>query len=139
MGVTRTALVALTIFLAAPALGADIVAQRSLRVGAIVAPGDLAATDEKDKAFAEEMVGMEVRKGIFAGRAVTRYHFGPPTLVKRNAPVVMYFSRGALGLRTEGRALASGGAGDVVEVMNLDTRITVRAVITGQNRVEVRR
>lgn len=139
MVIARTALTLTLLVITTPVLGADIIAQRSLRVGAIVASGDLVATEARDQERVTALVGMEVRKGIFAGRAVSPYHFGPPTLVKRNSPVVMHYRRGSLGLRTEGRALASGSVGEVVEVMNLDTRITVRAVITGKNRVEVRR
>lgn len=139
MTYARTALMLLITAVAAPVFGADIIAQRSLRVGTIVASGDLVATEAKDEEQVAALVGMEVRKGVFAGRAVSAYHFGPPTLVRRNTHVVMHYRRGALGLRTEGRALASGSVGDIVEVMNLDTRNTVRAVITGKSRVEVRR
>jgi len=108
---------------------AEIIAKRSLRVGMIVEPGDLAATENHLDDHVSAFVGLEVRKAVFAGRAVGPVNFGPPTLVRR----------GSLGLRTEGRALSAGGIGDRVEVMNLDTRITVRATIVGEGRVEVRR
>ncbi len=125
--------------LASQSWAAEILAQRSLRVGTILAAGDLHAEKESDRTHLEAMIGMEVRKAVFAGREISAYHIGPPTLVRRNEPVVMLYRRGALGLRAEGRALSAGGVGDTIEVMNLDTRITVRAIVTGQRRVEVRR
>ncbi len=139
MRIVRIAVIAFFLPQTISAWAGEIVAQRSLRVGTIIGPGDLVATDTARQDEIESLIGMEVRKGVFAGRAVSDYNFGPPTLVKRNDPVIMHYQNGTLGLRTEGRALASGGVGDIVEVMNFDSRITVRAVITGRNRVEVRR
>ena len=71
--------------------------------------------------------------------AVVAADLGPPTLVRRNAVVVMLYSDRGLGIRTEGRALDSGGAGEVVRVINLTSRQPVLATVTGENQVEVHR
>lgn len=129
----------LLLSMATSAWAGDVVANRTLRVGTILSPGDISARSESGTAVAETMVGQEVRRAIYAGRVVLPDDIGPATLVRRNDVVTMTYTSGGLGLRTEGRALASGGAGEVVNVMNLDSRLTVRAVVVAAGLVEVRR
>lgn len=117
---------------AVPVLADEIYASRTLRVGNIVTPADLSEPSE-------QMVGLEVRKSIYAGRPVSLADLGPPTLVRRNEIVTMTYRSGGIALRSEGRALGAGSAGERVDVMNLDSRRTVRAVVTGKRAVEIRR
>ena len=130
---------------AAPLPAGEVVAARTLRPGTVLAEEDLRAHGEDAGAPGRlserisELVGLETRRAIYAGRPVAPADLGPPTLVRRNDVVVMLYADGGLGIRTEGRALDSGGAGEVVRVMNLSSRQPVRAVVTGVNRVEVRR
>ena len=132
---------ALALGLSAPLPAQDVVAARTLPAGTVLAEEDLAAKDDASGASQQmsELVGLETRRAIYAGRPVSAADLGPPTLVRRNDVVLMLYSRGGLGIRTEGRALDSGGAGEVVRVMNLSSRQPVRAVVTGVNRVEVGR
>ena len=125
--------------LAGQAFAGEMVANRTLRAGTILAPGDLAMRGDGDATRMEALVGQEVRRAVYAGHVVLPGDLGPPTLVHRNDIVTMTFRSGALGLRTEGRALGSGGIGEKVEVMNLDSRLVVRALVTGSRQVEVRR
>ena len=118
--------------LALPAAADPVRANRTLRVGEIVAAADLSGP-------AAPMVGLEVRRAVYAGHPVGMADLGPPTLVRRNEVVTMNFTSGGIDLRAEGRALGDGGAGEVVEVMNLTSRRTVRATIVGSRTVEVRR
>lgn len=115
-----------------PAAADPVRANRTMRVGEIVAAADLSGP-------AGPMVGLEVRRAIYAGHPVGMADLGPPTLVRRNEVVTMNFAAGGIDLRAEGRALGDGGAGDVIEVMNLSSRRTIRAVIVGPRTVEVRR
>lgn len=122
-----------TVLSAGPALAAEqVYASRTLRVGSILKPGDMTGPGHA-------LVGLEVRRAVYAGHPVTPSDLGPPTLVRRNEIVVMTYRAGAIALRAEGRALGAGGAGELVEVMNLASRRTVRAVIVGTRTVEVRR
>lgn len=143
----RGAAAAMALVLAVPlagqAVGQDLLAAHTLRIGSIVGPGDLrlvddAAADPKiTEAAIEPYVGLEVRRAIYAGRPVTPSDLGPPTLVTRNAVVTMVFDTGSLAIRTEGRALDAGGEGERVRVMNLDSRLSVRATVVGPNLVAV--
>jgi len=121
------------------AFAGDVLAARTLRVGTIVGPGDLQSRISEDQTQMETMLGLEVRKAVYAGHSVTLAHLGPPTLVQRNEIVVMAYHDGGLGIRTEGRALTRGGKGEVVEIMNLTSRQTVRATVIGLRQVEVQR
>ncbi len=121
------------------AAAADLVANRTLRAGTVIAPGDIAVHGQGLKGEENAYVGLEVRRAVYAGHRILETDLGPPTLVRRNDVVTMIYRAGTLGLRTEGRALGSGGTGERVEVMNLDSRLTVRATVVGPRRVEVRR
>ncbi|MCH8168579.1 MAG: flagellar basal body P-ring formation protein FlgA [Proteobacteria bacterium] len=120
----------------------QVLATHTLRVGTVLEAGDLRAKggdDASGRALIAAMVGLETRRAIYTGRPVVAADLGPPTLVRRNAVVVMLYSNRGLGIRTEGRALESGGAGEVVRVLNLTSRRSVMATVTGENRVEVYR
>lgn len=135
------AVLAVALALAAPAWAQEVVAARTLRAGTILAEHDLraAGTGAGVAGRIAELVGLETRRAIYKGRPVVQAHLGPPTLVHRNDVVVMTYTDGGLGIRTEGRALDSGGRGELVRVLNLTSRQPVRAVVAGSGRVEVRR
>ena len=75
-----------------------------------------------------QALGQEARIAIYPGRPVLAENIGPAAVVERNQIVSLSYSTGGLVIRTEGRALARGGAGEVIEVMNLasKTKITGR-------------
>lgn len=128
--------IACAALIAATPAAADIQATRTLRVGTVLAAADLRATDGEDLTA---VIGLEVRRAIYAGRPVAPDDLGPATIVRRNSVVTMEYRSGSLGMRTEGRALESGGMGEVVRVINVTSRQPVQATIIGQDRVEVLR
>ncbi len=126
----------------APAPAQEVLATHTLRVGTVLDEGDLKVPrgdDARRRELIAALVGLETRRAIYTGRPVVAADLGPPTLVRRNAVVVMLYSDRGLGIRTEGRALESGGAGEVVRVINLTSRRSLLATVTGQNQVEVQR
>ncbi|MCP1336829.1 flagellar basal body P-ring formation chaperone FlgA [Futiania mangrovi] len=118
---------------ATQAAPAGPVATRVLAAGEVLTPADVAGPD----ALVDRLVGLEVKRTIYAGQPVHPADLGPPTLVERNAIVEVRYIAGALQIRTEGRALDSGGAGDLVRVMNLSSRATVTARVVGPSSLEV--
>jgi flagella basal body P-ring formation protein FlgA len=135
----RSAAVLLALALAAPAGAGEILAARNLAPGTVLAPADLRVAEPGpgSEARIAELVGQEIRRAVYAGRPVAEGAPGPATLVERNAVVVMDYAAGALSIRTEGRALDAGAAGERIRVMNLASRITVTAVVSGPDRVSV--
>jgi flagellar basal body P-ring formation protein FlgA len=60
-----------------------------------------------------------------------------PEAVERNALILMTYEQPGLNLSMRGKALAAGAVGDVIQVVNLNSKRTVEAVITGPNRAAV--
>lgn len=120
-------LAALLTPLAAAAGG--ISAGRTLPAGTVIGPGDLIADPGANPAEAALLIGMQTRITIYAGRPVNPAQLQSPRLIARNQIAPLVYRRGALNIETNGRALAEGGAGDVIPVMNLASRQTVSAVV----------
>ncbi|MEM9147094.1 MAG: flagellar basal body P-ring formation chaperone FlgA [Pseudomonadota bacterium] len=135
-GLACLAAVCTALPLAAEALAEEVLARHTLRPGEVVTADDLRAGDGLADAAAA-MVGLEVRRAVYAGRPIAPADLGPPTLIERNAIVTMTYRAGALAIRTEGRALDAGGEGERIRVMNLTSRQWVPAVVRGHGLVEV--
>lgn len=127
------------LLLASSALADDVVASRTLRIGDVLTISDLRLADKVDDRQVAAMIGKEVRRVVYVGRPVDAADLGPQTLVNRNDVVVMTYSVGGLRMRTEGRALGRGGAGEVIDVMTLSSRQKIRAVVVAPGQVQVRR
>lgn len=125
-----------------PGWAESVIATRAIRAGTILTADDVAAIPDSVPGTAqrpEEVIGQEARRNLYAGRAILNADLGPPTLVKRNSRVAMIYRIPGLALRTEGRALESGGAGETVQVMNLSSRTKVFATVLSADTVEVSR
>ncbi len=114
---------------------AEVLAARTLRVGSIVEKADLDVSNADGSETA--LVGKEVKRAIYAGRPITRSDVGPVTVVDRNEVIRLFYYLNGLGIRTEARALEAGGVGEEITVMNIDTRVTVRAEIIDSKRARV--
>lgn len=115
----------------------DVVAARTLRVGTVLVETDLGLSDEESAKARDDMIGKETKRAIYAGRQIVAEDLGPVTVVHRNDVIKLLYSSKGLGLRTEARALDAGGVGEVISVMNLDTRIVIQATVLGPNRAGV--
>lgn len=117
-----------------------VVTTRAIRARTVIGPGDVVlASGDASGALSDpdEAIGMEARVWLQAGRVVMPEDLGPPALVERNQLVIMRFRRGLLEITAEGRALDRAGAGELVRVMNLDSRSTVTGRVIGPALVEV--
>jgi flagellar basal body P-ring formation protein FlgA len=114
-----------------PALADSLVATRTLRAHTTVAAEDVTLVEAAiDGAATEQnqVIGLETRVAIYAGKPIRIADLGPRALVERNQIVALSYSAGSLNILTEGRALARGGVGETIEVMNLSSR----SKVTGQ-------
>lgn len=117
-----------------------VVAARPVRSGAILTPGDLKLAPASLGGGLSDLsaaLGREARVTLFAGRPVRPDDIGPPTLIARNALVVLRYRRGPLSITAEGRALGRGSLGERIRVMNLGSRRTVTGRVTDDGAVEV--
>ena len=110
-------------------LAADMaVATRTLRAQMVVGPQDFVMAEGHQAGIAatpDQVIGLETRVAIYAGRPIRLADLGPPAIIDRNQPVTLVFQQGALQIRTEGRALGRAAHGETVRVMNLASRNTV--------------
>lgn len=134
-------MIAILVLLAPAALAQTLVPTRTLRAGAPITEGDVALIAAAPPPGAAtdpfEALGLEARATLYAGRPIPIAALGPPALVDRNALVTLVFLRAGLEIRTDGRSLARGGAGDLVRVMNLGSRSIVTGRVAGPGLVHV--
>lgn len=110
-----------------------LTAKRLIRAQTILTSEDIdTRPDGPETALTDpsEAIGREARITIYAGRPLRPEDLGPPTLVDRNQHVTLLYRSGALTISAEGRALARGGAGDEIRVMNTASKATVIATIS---------
>jgi flagellar basal body P-ring formation protein FlgA len=117
-----------------------LVAARTVRAQAILSDTDIVVVTETTPgalAFPDEAIGLEARVALYAGRPIRPDDLGPPSIIERNQIVPLVYAAGGLAIQTEGRALARGGVGDAIRVMNLASRTTVNGLILPDGSVQV--
>lgn len=125
---------------ALPVSAETLVAARTIRAQAILAPTDVVVTEaDVPGALTDpvEAVGLEARVVLYAGRPIRPGDLGPPATVTRNQTVTLLYRKDGLTIATEGRALGRGGPGDAIRVMNTASRSTVTGTVTDTGAVLV--
>lgn len=129
------------LFASALAVGAQtVVAAHAIRARSIIMSEDLAVLDQYTIGGivdAADIIGQEARVNLYAGRVIRVSEIGPPAILERNQLVIMVYSIGLLSISAEGRVLDRAGVGELVRVMNLDSRLTVTGRVLFDGTVEV--
>jgi flagella basal body P-ring formation protein FlgA len=90
-----------------------------------------------DAAVRESALGMQLRHPMRAGQALRVADLAKPDLVQKDQGVTLVFQTAGLYLTTRGKAIDSGTEGDVVSVLNLQSKRTVTGVVTGRGQVTI--
>ena len=90
-----------------------------------------------DAATRESALGMQMRRPMRAGQALRVADLVKPDLVQRDQGVTLIFQASGLYLTTRGKALDNGTEGDVVNVVNLQSKRTVSGIVTGRGQVTI--
>ncbi|WP_458789562.1 flagellar basal body P-ring formation chaperone FlgA [Yoonia sp. MH D7] len=120
------------VFLGSTAVADTVVAARTIPAQTIISPEDIVVREgtiaggEADPLL---FVGMESRVALYAGRPIRAADVGFPAVIERNQIVPLIFQNSGLRIATEGRSLGRAGPGEIVRVMNLESRTTVSARI----------
>ena len=80
---------------------------------------------------------MQARRQLRAGQAVRVADLAKPDLVQRDQNVTLIYDSPGLYLTVRGKALENGTEGDVVNVMNLQSKRTVSGIVTGRGQVSI--
>ena len=105
---------------------ADIVTERRPKTEA---GGDLA---NRDRA-----IGLQARKQIRAGQPIRGADLGKRDLVQRDQSVTLFFEVPGISLTVRGKAMDAGAEGDVVNVMNLQSKRVVQGTVTGPGQIVI--
>jgi flagella basal body P-ring formation protein FlgA len=90
-----------------------------------------------DAAARDRAVGMQARKQLRAGQALRVADLAKPDLVQRDQSVTLIYEAVGLYLTIRGKALEGGTEGDVVNVLNLQSKRTVSGVVVGRGQVSI--
>jgi flagella basal body P-ring formation protein FlgA len=90
-----------------------------------------------DAASRDRAVGMQARRQLRAGQAVRLADLAKPDLVQRDQSVTLIYDTPGLYLTVRGKAQDSGTEGDVVNVLNLQSKRAVQGVVTGRGQVSI--
>lgn len=90
-----------------------------------------------DAASREQSLGMQMRRPMRAGQPLRAADLVKPDLVQRDQSVTVIYESPGLYLTTRGKALDNGTEGDVVNVLNLQSKRTVTGVVTGRGQVTI--
>ncbi len=124
-----------------PVLADILVSTRTLRAGTRITADDLSlirgTAPHGAASNPAEVIGMEARVTLYAGRPIPLGSLTQPALVERNQLVSLIFLHGGLEIRADGRALGRGAAGETIRIMNLASRSTITGRVTGPGIIEV--
>jgi flagella basal body P-ring formation protein FlgA len=90
-----------------------------------------------DVATRDRAVGMQMRKQLRAGQALKSADLAKPDLVQRDQNVTLIYETEGLYLTIRGKALEGGAEGDVVNVLNMQSKRTVSGVVIGREQVAI--
>ena len=80
---------------------------------------------------------MQARRQLRAGQALRVADLAKPDLVQRDQNVTLIYESPGLYLTVRGKALESGTEGDVVNVVNLQSKRTVSGAVSGRGQVSI--
>jgi flagella basal body P-ring formation protein FlgA len=90
-----------------------------------------------DAAVRDQAIGMQMRRPMRAGRALRVADIVRPDLVQRDQTVTIVYQTAGIYLTTRGKALDSGTEGDVVSVLNAQSKRTVTGIVSGRGQVTI--
>jgi len=117
---------------AGPVSAEALVPNRTIPARTVIQPGDIGVSDLVVPGAMVDpaaVIGMETRVALYPGRPIVAADLALPATVERNAVLPLVYASAGLLITTEGRALDRAAPGDVIRVMNLESRTTVTARI----------
>lgn len=114
---------------------------RSIERNEIIKVSDVAnerrpkAEIPSDAAGRDAAVGMQARRTLRGGQLLRTTDLAKPDLVTRDQGVTLIYQAAGIYLTSRGKALETGAEGDVVNVLNLQSKRTVAATVVGRGQV----
>ena len=90
-----------------------------------------------DAASRDRTMGMQMRRPMRAGQPLHVADLVKPDLVQRDQSVTVIYQSAGLFITSRAKALDSGTEGDIVNVLNPQSKRTVTGVVTGRGQVTI--
>jgi flagellar basal body P-ring formation protein FlgA len=87
--------------------------------------------------IADQALGLAARNGLQPGRPLRLADLMKPELVQRNETVTLVYEVPGITLTVRGKAAEGGAEGDVISVLNEQSKRTVQAVVVGPGRAVI--
>lgn len=121
------------------------VAARDLKAGQIITADDLLSKNISQEnnaravspVKAEDLIGKEVKRSIRSGQMILSADVRTQVMVAKGKIVTLNYSKGGIMLSAQGKALENGGLGDIVRVMNSQSKSVVQGTVTGPETVSI--
>ena len=120
------------------------VTTRTIAKGGVIAEDDIAWIEvrsgdvqRRTATDLEQIVGQEAKRQIRPDSPIRSNDLWPPRLVRKGRLVTLTVQTRYMLLQTNGQAVEDGALGDVVRVLNLKSRKTVRGIISGDGEIEI--
>lgn len=116
---------------------------RAVESGNVIGEGDLEERDRELSLLPEdaildrnEILGLRATRPLASGNFVRRIEVAAPIVLKRGAEVILLARIGTVEARASATAREDGTAGQVISVMNVVSKRTVKARVLGADTVE---
>jgi flagella basal body P-ring formation protein FlgA len=123
---------------------AAAVVTRALARGDLIKASDL-SIERRPKAeiageavgSVDEAAGLAVRQPVRMGQPLRRADLMKPELVHRDENITLVYEVPGIRLTTRGKAVDSGAEGDVINVLNIQSKRTIQGIVSGSGRVTI--
>ena len=118
------------------------VPKRTVAQGEVLKPADLMLVRRPKAEFAanvitntEQTAGLAARRALRMGQVLRDSDLQRPELVSRNEPVTITYEVPGILLTLRGQAQEAGALGDIINVLNIQSKRIVQATVIGPERV----
>lgn len=85
----------------------------------------------------DQAMGLAARRALRPGQAIRQADLMKPEVVRRDETVTIIYEVPGIVLTVRGKAMESGAQGDLINVMNVQSKRTLQATVVGPGRVVV--
>ncbi len=119
--------------------GEAVVLLRAIAQGEVLKASDvmIERRPKTDGAAVEDVLGFAAKRALKPGQVMHAGDVMKPELVGRNETVTITFEAPGMVLSVRGTALEAGALGDVVNVLNVQSKRTIQTTVSGRGRVAV--
>ena len=115
---------------ATPLPNSALIANEVIRAGDTITLENTSPESGELSGEDEALIGQQVRRTVYIGKAVTRSNTRAPFVVKRNQSVTVKYLHGALEITMSGRAMENASVGENVSIMNSSSRELINGIVT---------